>query len=90
MQRSMESGLYLSMNHKVRIKDAEGNSSIEDTTVGRIIIWRITPKEVGFENINKVLNKKLISKLVDISYRKADLKKTVIVADQVMYLGFDF
>jgi len=75
---------------KVRIKDAEGNTSIEDTTVGRIIIWRITPKEVGFENINKVLNKKLISKLVDISYRKAGLKNTVIFADQLMYLGFDF
>ena len=75
---------------KVRIEDAEGNTSIEDTTVGRIIIWRITPKEVGFENINKVLNKKLISKLVDISYRKAGLKNTVIFADQLMYLGFDF
>ena len=75
---------------KVRVKDSEGNTSIEDTTVGRIIIWRITPKEVGFDNINKVLNKKLISKLVDISYRKAGLKSTVIFADQLMYLGFDF
>ena len=28
---------------KVRIEDAEGNTSIEDTTVGRIVIWRITP-----------------------------------------------
>ena len=75
---------------KVRINDEDGNSSIEDTTVGRTLIWRITPKEVGFENINNVLNKKLISKLVDLSYRKAGLKKTVIFADQLMYLGFDF
>jgi DNA-directed RNA polymerase subunit beta' len=69
---------------KVEIK------SIHETTVGRVLIWRITPAEVGFENINKVLNKKLISKLVDISYRKAGLKKTVIFADQLMYLGFRF
>ena len=75
---------------KVRINDEDGNSSIEDTTVGRTLIWRITPKEVGFENINNVLNKKLVSKLVDLSYRKAGLKKTVIFADQLMYLGFDF
>ena len=75
---------------KVRIKDLNGESSIQETTVGRTLIWRITPKEVGFENINNVLNKKLISKLVDISYRKAGLKKTVIFADQLMYLGFDF
>ena len=75
---------------KVRITNENGDKAIHETTVGRVLIWRITPVEVGFENINKVLNKKLISKLVDISYRKAGLKKTVIFADQLMYLGFDF
>ncbi len=75
---------------KVRIKENENESKIYDTTVGRTLIWRITPSEVGFENINQILTKKLVSKLVDISYRKAGLKKTVIFADQLMYLGFDF
>ncbi|MFL2714733.1 MAG: DNA-directed RNA polymerase subunit beta' [Gammaproteobacteria bacterium] len=75
---------------KVRVKHANGETSLEDTTVGRTLIWRITPAEVGFKNINNVLNKKSVSKLVDVSYRKAGLKKTVIFADQLMYLGFDF
>ena len=75
---------------KVRITHESGETSIEETTVGRILIWRITPAEVGFKNINTILNKKTISKLVDTSYRKAGLKKTVIFADQLMYLGFDF
>ena len=75
---------------KVRITHESGETSIEETTVGRILIWRITPAEVGFKNINTVLNKKTVSKLVDTSYRKAGLKKTVIFADQLMYLGFDF
>ena len=75
---------------KVRITHENGETSIEETTVGRIFIWRITPAEVGFKNINTVLNKKTVSKLVDTSYRKAGLKKTVIFADQLMYLGFDF
>ena len=75
---------------KVRVQHENGETSLEETTVGRTIIWRITPKEVGFKNINNVLNKKSVSKLVDISYRKAGLKKTVIFADQLMYLGFDF
>ncbi len=75
---------------KVRITHENGDTSIEETTVGRILIWRITPAEVGFKNINNVLNKKSVSKLVDTSYRKAGLKKTVIFADQLMYLGFDF
>ena len=75
---------------KVRITHESGETSIEETTVGRILIWRITPREVGFKNINTVLNKKTVSNLVDASYRKAGLKKTVIFADQLMYLGFDF
>ena len=75
---------------KVRVQHLNGETSLEDTTVGRTLIWRITPLEVGFANINNVLNKKSVSKLVDISYRKAGLKKTVIFADQLMYLGFDF
>ena len=75
---------------KVRVTHENGETSIEETTVGRILIWRITPAEVGFKNINNVLNKKSVSKLVDTSYRKAGLKKTVIFADQLMYLGFDF
>tara|TARA_X000000950_G_scaffold48815_1_gene56919 strand:- start:14887 stop:19071 length:4185 start_codon:yes stop_codon:yes gene_type:complete len=75
---------------KVRITHEDGETTIEETTVGRTLIWRITPHEVGFYNINNVLNKKSVSKLVDTSYRKAGLKKTVIFADQLMYLGFDF
>ena len=75
---------------KVRITHENGETSIEETTVGRILIWRITPAEVGFKNINTVLNKKTVSKLVDTSYRKAGLKKKVIFADQLMYLCFDF
>ena len=75
---------------KVRITHESGETTIEETTVGRTLIWRITPHEVGFNNINNVLNKKSVSKLVDTSYRKAGLKKTVIFADQLMYLGFDF
>ena len=75
---------------KVRIVNADKGSFIEDSTVGRALVWRITPAEVGFDNVNKVLDKKAITNLIDLSYRKAGLKKTVIFADQLMYLGFDF
>ena len=82
--------ISLHANIRCRIANAEKGTYIEDTTVGRVLAWRITPIEVGFDNINKTLNKKSVSKLIDISYRKAGLKKTVIFADQLMYLGFDF
>jgi len=73
--RAYETGtLDIHSSIKVRITNENNEKSIYETTVGRVLIWRITPTEVGFENINKVLNKKLISKLVDISYRKAGFK----------------
>ena len=74
---------------KCRITNADKGRFLEETTVGRILVWRITPIEVGFDNVNKTLDKKSVSKLIDISYRKAGLKSTVIFADQLMYLGFD-
>ena len=43
---------------KCRIENAEKGTYIEETTVGRVLAWRITPIEVGFDNINKTLNKK--------------------------------
>ncbi|KRO35047.1 MAG: DNA-directed RNA polymerase subunit beta' [SAR86 cluster bacterium BACL1 MAG-120828-bin5] len=74
---------------KCRITNADKGTFLEETTVGRVLVWRITPIEVGFDNVNKTLDKKSVSKLIDISYRKAGLKSTVIFADQLMYLGFD-
>ena len=91
VQRAFESEqIDLHAKIKVRIENAEKGVFIEDTTVGRALIWRITPIEVGFDNVNKTLDKKAVSSLIDLSYRKAGLKKTVIFADQLMYLGFDF
>jgi DNA-directed RNA polymerase subunit beta' len=76
-------------NIKCRVTNAEKGTFLEETTVGRVLVWRITPIEVGFDNVNQTLDKKSVSKLIDISYRKAGLKSTVIFADQLMYLGFD-
>ena len=49
-----------------------------------------TPKALSINVVNKVLNSKAISSLIDISYRKAGLKETVIFADHLMYLGYEF
>ena len=59
-----------------------------DTTVGRALFSEILPKELPFDLVNKTMTKKGISGLIDTCYRTAGLKKTVIFADQLMYLGF--
>ena len=52
-------------NIKVRITNADKGTFLEDTTVGRVLVWRITPIEVGFDNVNKTLYKKSVSNLID-------------------------
>jgi DNA-directed RNA polymerase subunit beta' len=74
---------------KVRIKE-DGEKKLVDTTVGRVLLWEITPKGLSFELINQVMKKKIINKLLAECYRKLGTKVTVIFADQLMYLGFKF
>jgi DNA-directed RNA polymerase subunit beta' len=62
--------------------------SIVDTTVGRALFYEIVPKAMAFELVNKPLDKKAISTLINVCYRNVGLKDTVIFADQLMYTGF--
>jgi DNA-directed RNA polymerase subunit beta' len=48
----------------------------------------IIPRGLPFSFVNKVLNKRSISKLFDTCYRVVGLKETVVFADQLMYAGF--
>tara|TARA_Y100001933_G_scaffold221863_1_gene232010 strand:+ start:8231 stop:12442 length:4212 start_codon:yes stop_codon:yes gene_type:complete len=62
--------------------------SLVDTTVGRALFYEIVPKALPFEMVNKPLDKKTISGLINACYRNVGLKETVIFADQLMYTGF--
>jgi DNA-directed RNA polymerase subunit beta' len=72
---------------KVRVR-IEGK--IHETTVGRILLYEIMPKEVPFELVNKVMTKRAIEELVDSCFRIAGGKSTVILADRLRTLGFQF
>ena len=58
------------------------------TTVGRGLIWEIVPDGMPFSVVNCDMTKKNISKLIDYCYRNLGIKETVVLADQLMYLGF--
>src|SRR5690606_9262972 len=80
---------------KVRIrqvlKDIDGNMqetvTLEDTTVGRALLFDILPDGLPLSLVNQAMTKKAISKLINASYRNVGLKETVIFADQLMYTG---
>ena len=41
-----------------------------DTSAGRVILYGIVPEGIDFEQVNKVLGKKELGKLVDYIYKK--------------------
>ena len=98
-QRAYETG-YVELHAKVKIRitetliDDDGNSSdkthIVDTTVGRGLLYDQMPQGLPFELANQTLDKKAISRLINICYRTLGLKKTVIFADRMMYAGFKY
>jgi DNA-directed RNA polymerase subunit beta' len=89
---------HLQARVKVRITetlvDDQGNEQSEtkvvDTTIGRALLFRIVPKGLPFELINRPMKKKAISNMINTAYRRVGLKDTVVFADQVMYTGFQY
>ncbi len=61
-----------------------------ETTVGRAILSELLPRGLSFDLINKTLDKKNVSTLIDACYRDVGLKDTVILADQLMYTGYHY
>ncbi len=61
---------------------------LRSTTVGRALLSEILPKGLPFENIDKALKKKEISRLINTSFRKCGLKETVVFADKLLQAGF--
>ena len=48
-----------------------------------MLLWEIVPRKVGFDAINKVMDKKQLGDLIDICYRLCGEKETVLLADRV-------
>ncbi|MBN1472056.1 MAG: DNA-directed RNA polymerase subunit beta' [Syntrophaceae bacterium] len=70
---------------KVRI-----NSEIKETTAGRIILSEIAPHEIDFDMINKLMNKKELTNLIDHCYRLCGDKTTILLCDRLKDLGFKY
>ncbi len=63
---------------------------IYNSTIGRCILWNIFPKGLSFKLVNRIINKRNISEILNICYQNLGLKKTINFADNIMSLGFKF
>ncbi|MCB9060692.1 MAG: DNA-directed RNA polymerase subunit beta' [Halobacteriovoraceae bacterium] len=64
------------------------NGQLVETTVGRTFVYNEVPDCLEYSDINKVLGKKALGKLIDLTYRKGSEKDTVLLADSIMRLGY--
>jgi len=61
-----------------------------DSTVGRVLLYEIVPPQIPFHEVNHVMKKKELGNLIDLSYRLAGNKATVIFADRLKDLGYSY
>lgn len=100
IHRAYETGMAeLQAKIKVRIKEYKLNEKtgefdevkrFVETTIGRALMSELLPKGMSFDLVNRPMNKKAISGLINTCYREVGLKATVIFADQLMYMGFHY
>ncbi|NLI33466.1 MAG: DNA-directed RNA polymerase subunit beta' [Deltaproteobacteria bacterium] len=60
------------------------------TTVGRVLLSEILPESIPFSAVNRVMNKKALAQLIDNCYREAGVKATVILADRLKDMGYEY
>ncbi|MGB5808925.1 MAG: DNA-directed RNA polymerase subunit beta', partial [Polyangiales bacterium] len=75
-------GLHSSIRYRYK-------GQIHDTTVGRVLVSDILPDGMEFPSVNKVLDKKSLSSLIDECYRASRNKNTVLLADRLRTMGFE-
>ena len=85
--------VHLQAKIEVRLdlfEDGVKNFRRIETTVGRALLSQILPEGLSFDLINRAMNKKAISNLINQCYRQIGQKETVILADQLMYTGYRY
>ncbi|MBD3300550.1 MAG: DNA-directed RNA polymerase subunit beta' [Candidatus Moranbacteria bacterium] len=76
----------IGVREKIEVQ-TEDNEIIE-TCVGRILVNRILPKEIGF--VNKVLNKKALKQTISKAFRFVGMAEIAKLVDNLKDLGFAY
>ncbi len=70
---------------KVRI-----NGKLVETTVGRVLLSEVLPAKIPFSMVNREMAKKELMKLIELSYREAGPRDTVLLLDKIKDIGFQY
>ncbi|MGZ6467705.1 MAG: DNA-directed RNA polymerase subunit beta', partial [Bdellovibrionota bacterium] len=61
---------------------------VHETSVGRALLSEIVPEAIPFPSYNRAMDKKSLADLIDKTFRLSTNKETVVLADNLMSLGF--
>ena len=98
VHRAFETGA-VDLHARIRVRvdarsdgapDEDGKRTLVETTVGRALLSELMPEGLPFDLVNRVINKRSLSGLINACYRQVGLKETVVFADQLMYTGFSY
>ena len=81
-------GGQVALHAKIKVRMEDGK--LIDTTPGRILVRDILPDGIPFDQVNCVLTKKNIARLVGSAYRDAGTKATVLLCDRLKDLGYEY
>jgi len=85
--------LHTKIKYRRKVKTITGNEEfvLVNSTPGRMIVSELLEDTViPFENINKLFTVKEITYLIDMVFRHCGQKRTVVFADRLMKLGFNY
>ncbi len=77
----------VALQARIRVR-VEGE--MYDSTVGRVLLYEIVPSQIPFREVNHVMKKRELGNLIDLSYRLAGNKATVIFADKLKDTGYSY
>ncbi len=97
IQMALDNGL-VTLHTKIKARydtvDEDGKEigQMVETTVGRMILSEILPRhhQLAFGVINRQINNKEVSNIIDEIYRHCGSKATVIFCDHLMAIGFKY
>jgi len=73
----------------IKVRFERGKPAVE-TTVGRVLLYEVCPKQIPFESVNRVMGKKQLADLIDLVYRECGQKATVLLADALRTMGYAY
>src|SRR5690606_7268675 len=85
-------GLHAKIKVRIRETNLSGERSrrLVTTTAGRALLSEIVPAGLSFDLINRAMNKRAISGIINACHRELGLKETAVFADQLLHAGLYF